>query len=320
MSAQKHWQARIGRRLRLRDLHVLLAVAHSRSMAKAARELSISQPAVSQAIAELERTLDVRLLDRGPRGVEPTEYGRALLKRSLTVFDELGEAIKDIKLLADPTRGELRLGCPESIVTTFLPAVVDGFSRQYPHVVLKIEQVHDVSPHFRELRDRKVDFVLARITPSFAASDLAVESLLEDRFSVAAGTTSAWARRRKLALAELVDEPWVLPSPDTLAGIMTKQAFQANGLGVPRATVYTLSTHLRCSLIESGRFVGMVPTSVLRFNAARFSLKTLPVECRVELGPVAIVTLRDRTPSPLLHKFIAAARAAIEPWPARLEG
>src|SRR5215469_10149269 len=116
----KNWQARIGRRLRLRDLHVLLAVVQSRSMAKAGRELSISQPAVSQAIADLEHTLGVRLLDRSPRGIEPTEYGRALLRRSLAVFDELVQAVRDIEFLTDPTQGELRLGCPESIVAAFI--------------------------------------------------------------------------------------------------------------------------------------------------------------------------------------------------------
>ena len=85
LKVEKNWHDRIGRRLRLRDLHVLLAVAQSGSMAKAARELLISQPAVSQAIADLEQTLGVRLLDRNPRGIEPTAYGRALLDRKSVV-------------------------------------------------------------------------------------------------------------------------------------------------------------------------------------------------------------------------------------------
>ena len=198
----RNWQARIGRRLRLRDLHVLLAVAQSRSMAKAARELSISQPAVSQAIADLEHTLGVRLLDRSPRGIEPTDYGRALLRRSLAVFDELGQAVRDIEFLADPTQGELRLGCPELIVAAFVPVVVERFARQNPRVILKIEQIHDVTPHFRELRDRRVDLVLARTPRSFAADDLRVESLVDERFYVVAGGTSRWLRRRNLTLGE----------------------------------------------------------------------------------------------------------------------
>src|ERR1700731_3048638 len=97
------WNERIGRRLKLRDLHILLAVAKSGSMGKAASDLAVSQPAVSKAIADLEHTLGVRLLDRGPQGVEPTIYGRALLKCGLTVFDDLKQGVKELEFLADPT-------------------------------------------------------------------------------------------------------------------------------------------------------------------------------------------------------------------------
>ena len=109
------WQSRIGRRLRLRDLHILSTVVQWGSMAKAASGLAMSQPAVSEAIASLEAALGVRLLDRTPRGVEPTLYASALLKRGLVVFDELRQGIKEIEFLADPTAGEVRIGCIESL-------------------------------------------------------------------------------------------------------------------------------------------------------------------------------------------------------------
>src|SRR5438034_6216847 len=107
------WSDRIGRRLKPRDLHVFLAVAEKGNMAKAAEQLAISRPVVSKTIAELEHTLGVRLLDRTPKGVEPTLYGRALLKRSLAVFDELRQSVSDIEFLANPSAGELRVGFAE---------------------------------------------------------------------------------------------------------------------------------------------------------------------------------------------------------------
>ena len=94
---------RIGRRLKLRDVNVLLAVVQCGSMARAAERLAVSQPpVVSKAIADLEHTLGVRLLDRSRQGVEPTSYGQALLKRGLAAFDELRQGVKDIEFLADP--------------------------------------------------------------------------------------------------------------------------------------------------------------------------------------------------------------------------
>ena len=93
MAKQSQWTTQIGRRLRLRDLHILLAVAKTGSIGKAAAELAISQPVVSKAMSDLEHSLGVRLFDRGSKGVEPTRHGRALLKTANVVFDELRRAL-----------------------------------------------------------------------------------------------------------------------------------------------------------------------------------------------------------------------------------
>jgi len=95
------WESRIGRRLGLRDLHVFVTVVQRGSMAKAAQQLNVTQPAVSKVIADLEHTLGVRLLDRRPQGVAPTIYGQALLKRGSAVFDELKQSmVRDRSTLA----------------------------------------------------------------------------------------------------------------------------------------------------------------------------------------------------------------------------
>src|SRR5262245_20315512 len=136
-----NWENQIGRRLRLRDLHVLFMVVQHGSMAKAAIDLGISQPAVSDVIANLEHALGVKLFDRGPQGVEPTVYGRALLKRSLAAFDELKQGIRDIEFLADPTTGEIRIACTWGIIAAILSPIIEGFSRQYPRVILHVEDL-----------------------------------------------------------------------------------------------------------------------------------------------------------------------------------
>src|SRR5258708_36771276 len=109
------WHELIGRRLKLRDMHILLAVVQHGSMAKAAVALAISQPAVSKAVADMEHTVGLRLLDRTRQGVEVTTYGRALVKHGTAVFDELKQAAQELDLLADPTVGELRIGSSESM-------------------------------------------------------------------------------------------------------------------------------------------------------------------------------------------------------------
>ena len=122
------WNDRIGRRLKLHDLHIFMTVADTGSMGKAAAILSISQPSVSKAIAEIEHTMGVRLLDRTPTGVEVTAYGRALVRRGIGAFDELRQGIKDIELLSDPMAGEVQIGCPQAIACGLLQGILARFS------------------------------------------------------------------------------------------------------------------------------------------------------------------------------------------------
>src|SRR4051794_34770921 len=155
------WSERIGRRIRLRDLHILLAVVQCKSMAKAAEHLAVSKPVVSKVIADLEHTLGVRLLERDRHGAEATIYGTALLKRGVTVFDELREGVKDIETLADPTAGDVRIGCTLLLAVSFVSAVIDRVSRRYPRIQFHLV-TSQIDPLHRELTERNVEFVIVR--------------------------------------------------------------------------------------------------------------------------------------------------------------
>jgi len=209
------WESQIGRRLKLRDLHVFCSVVQRGSMAKAAAHLGVTQPAVSEVIAELEHAVGVRLLDRGTRGVEPTIYGRALLKRGTIVFDELKQGIRDIESLADPAAGEVRIGCAEALACALLPPILQRFSQQYPRAFVHVTPLITPSLDLPELRDRDLDVVLARLQLPLANEDdeLKMETLFDDRSVVAVGLQNPWTRRRSIDLAELVDEPWILAPP-----------------------------------------------------------------------------------------------------------
>ena len=129
MIAPKQATERIGRRLKLRDLRILMTVVECGTMGKAAERLSISQPVVSKAIADMEHALGVRLLDRSQRGVEPTPYGRALIKRGIAIFDEMRQGIEEIEFLSDPTAGEVRIGATDAINAAIVAPVIDRLSR-----------------------------------------------------------------------------------------------------------------------------------------------------------------------------------------------
>src|SRR5262249_45449644 len=140
MSTNQQGDHRIMQRLKLRDVHVLMAVAECRSVGKGAAQLAVSQPAISKAIAGMERTLGVPLLDRDPQGVEPTIYGRALLKWANAFLDDLRQGVREIEFLADPAAGEVRVGTNEAMVAGLGPAVIYRLSRQYPRLSFNVAQ------------------------------------------------------------------------------------------------------------------------------------------------------------------------------------
>jgi len=303
---------RIGCRMKLNDLHVLMTVVQAGSMNKAAVLLNTTQPAVSRSIGELERSVGVRLLDRGPQGVEPTNYGRALLDGGAAVFDDLRQTLKSIEFLADPTAGEVRVGCNPFLAASFVSAVVDRLSRRYPRIVFQLVTAYVETLH-RELRERNVDLLITRRSGPVADERLGYEFLFEDSYFVVAGAQSPWARRRRIEFAELVNELWVLPPPKSVIGSVAMEAFRASGLDYPRTAVVAQPAEVRISLLATGRFLSIFPVSVLRFSTMRTELKVLPVKQAFARVPVGIVTLKNRTLSPLAQLFIDSAREVAKP-------
>ncbi len=310
------WESRIGRRLKLRDLHILSVVVRWGSMAKAAAHLDTSQSVVSESIANLESALGVPLLDRSPRGIAPTIYATALLRRGHVVFDELREGIKDIEALVGQATGEVRIACPEFLAAGLMSDAVDGFSRRYPEIVCHVVEADVSTVDFRQLQERAVDLTVTRIPHAFADDDLNVEILFDDPHLVVAGMKSPWAGRRNVKLAELVNEPWIIPTSVIVTAIL-KEAFEAQGLQVPAQKVMTSFIPMRNHLLASGRFLTVLPESALRYNAKQWALRALPIKLRATPQPIAIVNLKNRTISPAVQLFIDHLRTVAKAYSRR---
>jgi DNA-binding transcriptional LysR family regulator len=301
------WIDRIGRRVKLRDLHMLMAVVEAKSMAKAARQLAVSQPVVSKTIADLEHALGVKLLDRTARGVEANLYGRAVLKRGTLIFDELRQTIKEIEFLSDPNVGEVRVACPEPMLAGLLPLIIRRLQRRHRRLTFDVVQAHTTAQQMRELRERNVDLVLGRVIVPDTEEDMAIETLFDDPIVVVAGLQSPWQRRRRIELAELVDERWLLPRYDLMIGSLMAELFRSSGLREPRPEIVTDSLQLMAMLLAGGNYLSMFPASVLQF-AQHLPLKALPVNLTSPPPPVGIVRLKGRLNSPVTDLVVDCAR------------
>lgn len=298
---------RIGRRIKLQDLHVFLTVVQAGSMGKAAEILNTTQPNITRSIADLEHTFGVRLLDRNHRGVEPTASGRALIKRSQVAFDELRASVKDIEFLADPTAGELRIGSITYLAASFITAVIDRLSLRYQRMSFDVLTGDTVTLH-RQLTDRNVDFVIAQRFGAFSDEQLKFEKLYDEKYVVLAGAKNPWVGRKKIELADLVSEAWTLSSPETVLGMVAKEVFSVSGLPYPRVAVTTFPKEMRMNLLLTGRFLTISPTSDLRLPTKRPEFKVLPVKLPIAPIPIGIITLKNRPLDGVGEIFLDHAR------------
>ena len=306
------WERRIGRQLKLRDLHVLMTVAQHGSMAKAASHLSVTQPAISQAIADLERAVGVQLVDRGPRGVQLTTYGEKLLGRATEAFDALKQGMRDIEFLTEPGLGEVCIGADMSYIAGgFVAAIIRRVSDRHPRLSMQVIETTTsmAAPEFRELRERKVDLVLGRMSTPIVADDLNVEMLFDESIVVVTSAQSKWANRAEIDLADLSNEPWILAPSPNMARELVENAFRRKGLEPPQPKVTTYSIQLRLQLLASGKYLTVFTDSTVRYSADRWSLKIVPIDLGPRL-PVVAVTLKHRTLPPAAELFIGEVRMA----------
>jgi DNA-binding transcriptional LysR family regulator len=306
------WTDRIGRRVKLRDLHIFLAVAQSGSMAKAADRLAVSQPVVSKTISDLEHALGVRLLDRTFQGIELTAYGRAFITCGTAVFDEMRRGVQEIEFLSDPTAGELRIGSTAPMMDGLIPAVLKRLADRYPKITA--HPVEGDSPTLcRLLRERKIDLVVARTWGSHYGGDFITEFLFDEFLFVVAGPGNPWTNRRKINFSDLLGEPWVLPEFDNIMGMLISEGFRQADQVLPTPRIVSNSMAVRARLVESGGFLTMLPGSMLHFGAPRLKLKALSVAMPLESQPVEIISLKDRTPNPIARLFVDELRALAKP-------
>lgn len=304
---------RLRRRVKLRDLETLMTVVSAGGMRRAAEQLHVSQPAVSKSVAALEEALGVSLLERSRQGVEVTRYGQALIKRSEAMFDELQQGLRDLAHLADPEGGEINLACSETLNAGLVSAAMERMSRQYPRVTFGVDSgdAAVLVSHF--LLTRVSDFVITRPPAAGLHGTIRTEALFRERLQVVVGVASPWAKRRKLTLAELAGEPWILSRNEIGGDSPVVHAFRHAGVPLPRRCMLSGSLNVRYTLLATGRFVTVMPHSLLCFGGTRQLVKVLPVEIGQWHAPTTVITLANRSLSPTAEAYLDIVRELSRP-------
>jgi len=245
-------------------------------------------------------------VDRGRRGITPTPYGLALKKRSVAIFNDLRQGVQDIDFLSDPTTGELRIGTTDPLSVAVVSPCIDRLSRKHPRMSFHVI-AGDTAGLYREVIDRNVELAICRMLGPLP-HDLAAEVLFHDSLAVLTSARNPLTRRRRLTLADLVDEPWVQLPADSLFGSMVVELFRASRFEPPRPTVVTHSEYLKNDFLAKGRYLTVLPSFMLKVPGWHPRLKALPVDLPNTRRPIGVVTLKNRMLTPLAQLFIANVR------------
>lgn len=213
------------------------AVAHERSFSRAAREMALSQPAVSNQVASLERELGVRLLERRPGGLRLTAAGQILLEHADVVAERLNLADSQLNAAAESERTRLRIGAFPTALAGLIPATIERLRIRHPETEVVIEEAPS-DEHPARVRSGELHLAVCFEATSEQPRDLSGlerRDLLRERFMVALAPDHRLASRAEVRLADLSDDDWIAASPDGIIVSACRGAgFEPNLVSITR--------------------------------------------------------------------------------------
>jgi len=294
------------RPLKTRHLQVFLAVAKAGSMQHAARDVHLSQPAISKLISELEGIFGAPLFERGKRGVSPTECGRVLLNRAQRMLNDFETARDEVAAIAGGAIGCVRVGILPIVETPLIARTLLALRRAKPGIAVQVtDGTHTVL--LALLRKGELDCVVSRLDIEPADRDLHFEKLVHKPMSVVAGPKHPLARTRRVSWSELARCAWILPKQNTPIRRLVDQQFSDAGLAPPTPMIESTSIGLNKEVLAGTDMIGVMIHDAARAYARAGDLAILPVEFARQPPDIGLITPTARG-SRALETFLAVLR------------
>lgn len=301
--------ATLRKRLQMRHLRLVLALAGHGTLRAAADELALTQPAATKALQELEDAVGALLFTRHARGIAPTLFGEALIRYARVVLSDLDALRDEFAAIAVGEVGRVRIGAILAPVPDLLTRAINGLKARYPHLHISL-QVDTSDVLVQALRQDALDLVVGRIPADALAQDLAFEPLCEETLSVVAGAAHPQAGKRAVRLAALARYPWIIQPAASPMRQVIDQAFRDARVPPPEDVIETSSIMATLPLLAGSERVAVVPDAIARYFAALGGLAVLPVTMRGRLVPYGLVTRKRRASTPGMRLLADALRAA----------
>jgi len=306
-------------RLKMRHLQCLVMVAQERNLVRAAKALSLTQPAVSKTVAELEEIVGRQLLLRRRRGVELTPAAEVLVRHAVSALRGLREGLG--LAMDQPEADQLRVavGALPNMVANLLPEAVATLHESQP--ALRVRVVSGTNAQLMtQLRQGEIDLVLGRLAQASAMADLAFEQLYSEPLLLVARPGHPLAARRKPSLDALAGHPLVLPVSGTLIRHTADAFLIAQGMALPGRLVEATDTSFVLGLLQRCDAVWFAPQGAVEGLVERGELKRLAIDTSSTEGPVGLTMRRGDEPAEGARLLIEAIREIVAARHRTIEG
>jgi DNA-binding transcriptional LysR family regulator len=295
--------------LKLRHLQLLVALDQFRHLGRAAEFLSLTQPAVSKSLAEIERMFGLDLFVRSTRGTEPTAYGATVVRFARSVLADYGRTRDEIAAVASGAAGRTSVGAMVVATPGLLSRAVALLKARSAQTMVAIEE-GDLTRLLPRLRVGELDLFVGRLEPGYAAPDLDTEALYDEPMCIVVRPDHPLTAKRSPGWNELAALPWVMPPPWASSRIKLNQMFYKHKLDPPVDVVESASFLVTLSFLRERSAVAFVARGVAQFLEREGLATALRVKVSIELPPVGIITMRGRMRTPASEQLIACLRQA----------
>nr|WP_298724389.1 LysR family transcriptional regulator [uncultured Steroidobacter sp.] len=290
-------------RLKIRQLMLLSALGDLGNLHRAAAELGMTQPAATKLLHELEATLNVELFERSRRGMKPTIFGEAMIRRARGLLTELDGVRDEIAALSIGALGTLALGTNSSTASELVPRAVAALLERHPGVGVSVEEGSN-DALMAMLRRGEIDMMVGRVMGGAALDDVDLRVLHEDEFVVVCGPRHPLLNVKRIELSDLVRQRWILPRSNAPVRQRLDILFTANGGSRPRNAVESTSLLTNLAMLQESNMVTIMPADLVRQFSRSGLIRPLPVALPGLFFPVALITRANRPKSPVAEAFI----------------
>ncbi|WP_394779867.1 LysR substrate-binding domain-containing protein [Undibacterium sp.] len=301
------------RRLKLKPLLIFDRVLASSSIARAAKELNLTQPAVTKAIQELETDLGVELFERTNRGVVPTFYGTLLGGHVKSVIAELRHLTDELNSFRTGESGHVIIGTLISASARLLPIAIAKLKQDRPGVLITVRE-GPTDRLFPALATGELDLVVGRLPeadlPLARMFSFAHTVLYEEALCAAVWNEHPLTLKKKIPLRELLDWPWLLPVTESPARLTAEKLFLDAGLSMPTNVVESLSLLTNIGLMQSMQAITLMPRAVAQHFAQMKLLSILELGDIGQFGKIGYSVRAEKTTTPAALHFIQCLKLA----------